>query len=604
MARRIAAGLAALVLLSVPSLAVAPTFRQQQKLLAEHAASQDHFGSSLAMSGDTVVIGAPSDDFNFSDQGTVYVFVRDGTLWTQQQLLFDFAGAAGDRFGSSVAISGDTLVVGAPFDDGLGSSSADQGSAYVFVLSGGVWNLQQKLVAAGAAEGDMLGMAVAISGDTVVVGAVGDDGPSGPNQGSATVFVRSAGVWTEHQKLFPADAEANDFFGRSVAIEGETLVVGATGDDGMSFDEGSAYVFVRSAGLWTQHGKLVTADAAQGDAFAEAVAIAGQTIVVGAPGALGSAGAAYVFVPIDGEWSQQQKLFAPDAETSDALGLAVAIAGDTIVAGAPFDSGGAGFSQGSAHIFVRTDGVWSHSQKLIASDAAGEDQFGMSVAIGGETIIAGAPGDGSAGVPAHGSAYVFVPGPPNTPPSITGGSVFQIPCLQIPSSTIAVVNDAEDARNLLTVTVDGAHSATRNGVTISSIRIDAAGQVTASVNVACHATNTTFALRVTDSSQLGADATLTVTVRPTGEPGPPGPPGPQGPPGPPGPEGPRGETGLQGPIGPQGLPGPDLPSGAVITLREGVAPPAGYTLLGTTVIVVRRPNGGLAPITVNVYQKD
>ena len=159
------------------------------------------------------------------DQGSAYVFVRSGGVWSQQQKLLASDAAAGDLFGVSVAISGETVVVGAPFDDG--AAGFDQGSAYVFVRSGGVWSQQQKLEASDAAAGDMFGSSVAISGETVVVGAPLDDGAAGTDQGSAYVFVRSGGVWSQQQKLEASDAAAVDCFGFSVAISGETVVVGA-----------------------------------------------------------------------------------------------------------------------------------------------------------------------------------------------------------------------------------------------------------------------------------------------------------------------------------------------------------------------------------------
>jgi FG-GAP repeat len=194
-----------------------------------------------------------------------------------------------------VAISGETVVVGAPQDDGAAGGS--QGSAYVFVRSGGVWNLQQKLEASDAAAGDQFGTSVAISGETIVVGVQ----DAGPGQGSAYVFVRSSRAWSQ-QKLEASDAAGGDLFGFSVAISGETVVVGAPLDDGAAGgNQGSAYVFVPSGGVWNQQQKLGASDAAAGDEFGFSVAISGETVVVGAPRDDGAAGiqqgSAYVFVP-------------------------------------------------------------------------------------------------------------------------------------------------------------------------------------------------------------------------------------------------------------------------------------------------------------------
>jgi FG-GAP repeat len=431
-------------------LTIDPTFTQQQKLEASDAAAGDHFGASVAITGETVVVGARDDDGAAgSDQGSAYVFVRSGVVWNQQQKLEASDAGAGDQFGFSVAITGETVVVGARFDDGAAGS--DQGSAYVFVRSGGVWSQQQKLEASDAAAFDNLGDSVGISGETVVVGASQDDGAAGSAQGSAYVFVRSAGVWSQQQKLEASDAAVVDQFGFSVGISGETVVVGALADDGAAgSNQGSAYVFVRSGGVWSQQQKLEASDAAADDVFGASVGISGETVVVGAladDGAAGSnQGSAYVFVRSGGVWSQQQKLEASDAGAGDQFGFSVRISGETFVVGAPQDDS----AQGSAYVFVRSGGVWSQQQKLEASDAAANDNFGASVGIGGETVVVGALGDGDS----QGSTYVFAPA--NQPPDCSGAfpSVATIwpPNHQFVNVNIQGVTDPDG--DPVTITID------------------------------------------------------------------------------------------------------------------------------------------------------
>jgi FG-GAP repeat protein len=274
---------------------------QQQKLEASDAAAIDNFGSSVAISGETVVVGAFGDDGAAgAGQGSAYVFVRSGGVWSQQQKLEASDAGAFDQFGSSVAISGETVVVGAFGDNG--AAGFDQGSAYVFARSGEVWSQQQKLEASDAAVGELFGFSVAISGTTVVVGALFGDGAAGFDQGSAYVFTRSGEVWSQQQKLFASDAAADDLFGFSVAISGETVVVSSLADTGAaSFAQGSAYVFARSGGVWSQQQKLEASDAGEGDQFGSSVAISGETVVVGAQADDGAAGtnqgSAYVFAP-------------------------------------------------------------------------------------------------------------------------------------------------------------------------------------------------------------------------------------------------------------------------------------------------------------------
>jgi len=177
-------------------------------------------------------------------RGSAYVFIRSGTVWTEQQKLVAADGVDNDQLGQWVALSGDTVVAGA-YDDDVGAN-VDQGSAYVFTRSGGVWTQQQQLTAADGAAGDQFGGSVAVVGDTAVVTASSDDVGANADQGSAYVFTRSGTVWTQQQQLTASDGAAGDAFGASAAISGDTAVVGAYTDDvGANTDQGSAYVFTR-----------------------------------------------------------------------------------------------------------------------------------------------------------------------------------------------------------------------------------------------------------------------------------------------------------------------------------------------------------------------
>ena len=403
--------------LAIYPVTIDPTLAQEAKLTASDAAAGDQFGLNVAIDGETAVVGARSDDTAAgTDAGSAYVFVRSGSSWSQQAKLTASDAAAGDRLGISVAISGDTIVVGADFDNDAGSFS---GSAYVFVRSGTSWSQQAKLTAGDGAAGDQFGFNVGISGETVVVGAVGDDSGAG----SAYVFVRSGTSWSQQQKLTASDAAAGDLFGFAVTIGGDTVGVGAPQDDDGGSSSGSAYVFVRSGTSWSQQMKLTASDAAAGDQFGRnAVGLSGDTLVTGAPGddtgAGSDAGSAYVFVRSGTSWSQQAKLTASDGAAGDTFGLSAGISGDTVVANASNDDDG-GTNSGSAYVFTRSGTSWSQQQKLTASDAAAGDQFGFSVSISGNTVVAGAPNDDDGGSNS-GSAYVFAPA--NQSPDCSGAS--------------------------------------------------------------------------------------------------------------------------------------------------------------------------------------
>jgi hypothetical protein len=373
------------------------------KLTASDGAAGDEL-SFLAIDGDTLVIGASGDDVGANtNQGSAYIFVRSGNTWVQQTQLTASNGAAYDTFGMSVAIKGDTVVVGAGQHD-VGANT-DQGSAYVFVRSGTTWSEQAILVASDGAAGDGLGRA-AISGDTVVVGANGDDA----SQGSAYVFVRSGTTWSEQAKLVASDGAAGDQLG-NVAIDGDTAVVCAPFDDlGTNVDQGSAYVFVRSGATWSQQEKLIDSDGDGSDWFGGSVAISGETVLVGAQlkyvGSNPGQGSTFVFVRSGTTWSQQAQLTASDGAAGDQLGI-MAIDGDTVVVGAYIKDVGGNYAQGSAYIFVRSGTNWSQQCKLTASDGAVQDGFGYSVAISGNTVVVDSRYDDVGANIDQGSAYIY-----------------------------------------------------------------------------------------------------------------------------------------------------------------------------------------------------
>jgi len=277
---------------------------QQADLQCPQFGSFQYFGYSVALEGDTALVGTLAAP-GLNVGGQVFFFARSGPpgdeFWTSQQV-FPSDGVPGDQFGVSVAMSPsqDTAVVGAYLEDNAGE--LDAGSAYVFVKSGNSWVEQAKLTASDGAADDRFGLRVAISGDTVLVGAYQDDHAGGANAGSAYVFTRSGTVWTEQAKLTASDAAAGDGFGVSLAFSGDTAVIGAyTDDEAGGVDAGSAYVFTRSGDpeVWTEQSKLTASDGAAEDWFGLAVALDADTPVIGArqddnDGGI-DAGSAYVF---------------------------------------------------------------------------------------------------------------------------------------------------------------------------------------------------------------------------------------------------------------------------------------------------------------------
>lgn len=389
-------------------------FVQRQKLLGNAGDADDFFGTSVAISGDTAVIGAYGEDIGSdADQGAAYIFVRNGTTWTFQAKFIVFDGAEGDNFGASVAISGDTVIVGA-IGDNI-NINVNQGSAYIFVRNGMVWSQQQQLIANDGAANDNFGKSVGISGDTVVIGSQFDQIGSNTNQGSAYIFVRNGTTWAQQAKLTANDGATDDYFGNSVAISSNTVIIGSAGDDiGANTNQGSAYVFNRSGTTWTQQTKLTANDGTEDDYFGVSVditnTISGTIAVVGAwrndIGQNLGQGSAYVFNRSQiGAWSQTQKLIAADGGNNDGFGVSVSIVsvtGSAIAIGARFAN-----NRGAAYIFKRVNSVWTEQQKLTASDGASGDSFGNSVAISGETAIVGANSANIGSNVDEGAAYVF-----------------------------------------------------------------------------------------------------------------------------------------------------------------------------------------------------
>jgi hypothetical protein len=383
----------AVVAVPCPS-ALALEATEVAKLVANDPASQDLFGFGVAVDGDTAVIGAYSHDGSATDAGAAYVFVRSGDTWVEQDKLLASDGASWDWFGRAVALAGDTALIGAIGDD---DTAYDSGAVYVFMRSGETWIEQGKLLASDGAAGDYFGSAVALVGDTALVAANLHDG-SAPNAGAAYVFVRSGDTWVEQDKLLASDGAGQDNFGQSVAVYGDTAVIGANLHDGSAPDAGAAYVFVRSGDTWVEQDKLLASDGVEQDQFGEAVAVYGDTAVIGAyshDGSAPDAGAAYVFVRIGDTWVEQGKLLASDGSSWDYFGDAVALAGDTAVIGAGYGYGNVDWS-GTAYLFVRSGDTWVEQDKLLASDGAGQDNFGRAVALAGDTAVIGAYGSGAA----------------------------------------------------------------------------------------------------------------------------------------------------------------------------------------------------------------
>ena len=394
----------------------ADVWGEVKKLTASDAAPFDYFGVSVAVDGDVAVVGATGEDAGGSFAGAAYVFERNATggtnNWREVKKLTAYAAEAGDGFGNSVAVAGNVVIVGANRESSGGTNA---GAAYIFERNVGgndVWGEVKKLTASDAHKEDNFGCFVAVAGNVVVVGAFGEDS-GGIDAGAAYVFERNTNGeinnWGEVEKLTASDPHYADYFGRSVAVAGNVIIIGA---NGKAFSAGAAYIFNRNTNgvnAWRETIKLNAFDAQANDNFGFSVAVAGDEAVVGAY-KNGSAGAAYVFKRnMDGTntWDEVKKLTASDAQADDWFGIAVAAAGDIVVVGASKASP-AGALSGAAYVMPIVDEAKDFCEvaKLTASDAAANDYFGYSVAVAGSVAVIGAYGENTGGNYA-GAAYVF-----------------------------------------------------------------------------------------------------------------------------------------------------------------------------------------------------
>lgn len=474
----------------------------QAYLKAFNAGNADHFGESVDIDGDTAVIGAPDEDGggtginpgsndSVSNAGAAYVLHRDPvTGWGLQAYLKAPAAIAEGGFGRSVAISGNTIVVG----------SRAVNVVCVFVRDGTTWTQQAALGTTNLDGGDQFGFAVAIEGDTLVASAAKEDGSgTGANpvnnnsltdSGAAYVFVRSGTSWTQQAYLKASNPGTNDYFGMSVGVSGDIVAVGAHYEAGsgkginppsneLANYAGAVYIYSRSGTTWTHDAYVKASDASDDDRFGYSVSVSGETVVVGAHNAA-STGAVYAFVRSGGVWSEQAYIRAP-VPGSDWFGHGVCLDGDTLVVGAPYEYGsGTGVNPahdnlagwaGAAYTYTRVGTTWGFQSYLKASNTASADMFGRSVAISNGTVVSGAI-QATVGAGAEGAAYFYtgfspvpeiaVEHPVGTnlvdgTSSIAFGSVLGGG--SSPEKTFTVKNIGAGALNIASVAVTGAHAA-------------------------------------------------------------------------------------------------------------------------------------------------
>ncbi len=374
---------------------------ETSKLLASDGSEGALFGNSIAMFGDTALIGAQADDNRANAAGAAYVYRYDGSHWVRGAKLLAADRTKEDYFGSAVALWRDTALIGA-------SGDGYSGSAYVFRFDGQRWNEEVKLYASDGGEFDRFGEALALVGDTAIIGVRWDENENGMWAGSAYVFKYDGLEWVEDAKLLASDGVPADFFGTSVALSGKSVLVGAPVGYGMQPYAGSAYLYRYNGLQWVEDAKMTPSDGAEGDHFGTSVALLGDTALIGAPADEDNGpwtGSVYFFGYDGAEWVERGKLLASDGAEDDGFGWSIAISKDTALIGTRSEDDD-GEYPGSTYVF-RYDGThWIEEAKLMASDGDGMDFFGRAVALQADVALIGAVGDDDLG--AHsGATYIF-----------------------------------------------------------------------------------------------------------------------------------------------------------------------------------------------------
>jgi FG-GAP repeat len=456
-----------------------PTWTVQQTLTAPDGVSGDRFGVATAVSGDTAVIGA---NLRGTRRGAAYVYVRTAGVWKYLQTLTASDAKVDDYYGTSVAIDGDYLAVSSP------NKAASKGAVYVYARTNSEWNFQQKLTVIDPSTYSSLGYSISISGDSLLVSA----DAQGKNRGSAYVFRRTGDVWNQEQKIVPKDAVADDSFSWSLAISGNSAIIGA---QGQNKSLGAAYLFTRTGSVWTQQQKFLASDGAAGNFYGYSVSISGDTIAIGAHGHNSLEGIVYVYTKNGANWIET-RVQPLDFKKCSVFGTTVSLDGDTLLVG-----GRDAKTAGWAWAFQRDGLNWVQQAKFSRPDSFGQDHFGQALSIKGSTAIFGS--EGASNNRGDASVVTFTPNRLTlsiAPASLYGG--------QIASGTVTMSAPAPAGGTLVHLSDDQA------ALSVPATVLVPEGSVSATFDVSTTRINAPVTAIVTAAAPGDTGTSTTVAINP------------------------------------------------------------------------------------------
>ncbi|MDK1286780.1 hypothetical protein [Pseudoalteromonas umbrosa] len=364
----------------------------QQKLLPHDGKAEDSFGFSVAVDGTTALVGAfKADTKTIQNAGAAYVYALGSNGWYQQAKLIAEPAFSEDTLGGNVALKNNMAILGVSRRDSRGK---DSGAVVVFEKQAEAWTQKQILTAIDGKAGDVFGQSIALTERFLVIGAPHSDAPH-KDSGSAYVYTRENGAWQYQAKLTAKDGAEDDLFGISVAIDGNTILVGADLHDEIAQEAGAVYAYEFDGKQWQQQAKLMAKDGGHTDIFGVRVALQGNTALISArrddiDGVGVDAGSAYIFERTDGKWAQTQKLVAPDAHADDRFARGVTLSKDTaLISAMHHDANGS--NAGAVYVYKKHLGQWHYTSKIVAKDGKADDKFGWNLALSNHHAIVAAP---------------------------------------------------------------------------------------------------------------------------------------------------------------------------------------------------------------------